>query len=52
MAEYLRSVTVTVVVDTNKRTETETYELREDETTDELMARVAEDVRDTLGVNA
>ena len=52
MPERLRTVIVTVTVDTNKATTTETYELDGDENTDELMARAAAGVNDIIGAMA
>lgn len=52
MPERLRSVIATVTVDTNKATTTETYELGDDETTSELMARATAGVNDVLGAMA
>lgn len=39
MAERIRTVSIHVEIDTNKRTYKKTFDLVDDETTDELIAR-------------
>ena len=52
MSERLRTIKISIEVDTNKSTRTKTFELgalREDETPDELFARFREGVALSFG---
>ncbi len=51
MAESIRSVEVTIVVDTNKSTYCKRHALLEDETIEEFSERVRETLRDLTEVS-